>query len=167
MSGYAAWYYQLTIEGKSVVASRLPHSRNDVRGKRGSFGYNYHVFIITNLAHHDTRLVSTSSLTTRPGHFKPNPGLMFLTSHAVCAFRSSTTLSIASTRLASLGNQLGLRAISIRNMSSLPKTMKAVVIEKTGGTDVLQYKTDVPVPEPKGDEVLIKNEYIGINYIDT
>jgi len=52
-------------------------------------------------------------------------------------------------------------------MSSLPKTMKAVVIEKTGGTDVLQYKSDVPVPEPKGDEVLIKNEYIGINYIDT
>lgn len=52
-------------------------------------------------------------------------------------------------------------------MSSLPKTMKAVIIEKTGGTDVLQYKTDVPVPEPKGDEVLIKNEFIGINYIDT
>lgn len=45
--------------------------------------------------------------------------------------------------------------------------MKAVQIEKTGGTDVLQYKTDVPVPEPKGDEVLIKNEFIGINYIDT
>lgn len=39
--------------------------------------------------------------------------------------------------------------------------MKAVQIEKTGGTDVLQYKTDVPVPEPKGDEVLIKNEFIG------
>ncbi|OAL04170.1 NAD(P)-binding protein [Phaeosphaeriaceae sp. SRC1lsM3a] len=52
-------------------------------------------------------------------------------------------------------------------MSSLPKTMKAVQIEKTGGTDVLQYKSDVPVPEPKGDEVLVKNEFIGINYIDT
>lgn len=52
-------------------------------------------------------------------------------------------------------------------MSSLPKTMKAVVIEKTGGPQVLQYKTDVPVPEPKDNEVLIKNEYIGINYIDT
>ncbi|KAJ4346075.1 NADPH:quinone reductase [Ascochyta clinopodiicola] len=52
-------------------------------------------------------------------------------------------------------------------MSSLPKTMKAVIIEKTGGTDVLQYKTDVPVPEPKDGEVLVKNEYIGINYIDT
>jgi NADPH2:quinone reductase len=51
-------------------------------------------------------------------------------------------------------------------MSSLPKTMKAVLIEKTGGTDVLQYK-DVPVPQPKEGEVLVKNEYIGINYIDT
>ena len=30
--------------------------------------------------------------------------------------------------------------------------MKAVLIEKTGGTEVLQYKTDVPVPEPKEGE---------------
>lgn len=92
---------------------------------------------------------------------------MFLASRAFCAFRLSTTTSIASTRLASLGNQLGPRARFTRNMSSLPKTMKAVVIEKTGGTEVLHYKTDVPVPELEGDEVLIKNEYIGINYIDT
>ncbi|KAF2473815.1 NAD(P)-binding protein [Lindgomyces ingoldianus] len=52
-------------------------------------------------------------------------------------------------------------------MVSLPKTMKAVWIEETGGTDVLQYKTDIPVPEPKEGEVLVKNEFIGINYIDT
>lgn len=52
-------------------------------------------------------------------------------------------------------------------MSSLPKTMKAVSIGKTGGTDVLQYKTDVPIPELKEGEVLVKNEFIGINYIDT
>ncbi|USP76058.1 putative quinone oxidoreductase [Curvularia clavata] len=51
-------------------------------------------------------------------------------------------------------------------MSSLPKTMKAVYIEKTGGTEVLTYN-DVPVPEPKEGEVLVKNEFIGINYIDT
>ncbi|KAH7089045.1 hypothetical protein FB567DRAFT_591156 [Paraphoma chrysanthemicola] len=51
-------------------------------------------------------------------------------------------------------------------MSSLPDTMKAVLIEKTGGTDVLQYKT-VPVPSLKEGEVLVKNEFIGINYIDT
>lgn len=82
-------------------------------------------------------------------------------------FRLSATSSIASTRLALLSSQLASRDRFARAMSSLPKTMKAVVIEKTGGTDVLQYKTDVPVPEPKGDEVLIKNEYIGINYIDT
>lgn len=52
-------------------------------------------------------------------------------------------------------------------MASLPKTMKGVIIEKTGGTEVLQYKTDLPVPEPQEDEVLVKNEFIGINYIDT
>ncbi len=51
--------------------------------------------------------------------------------------------------------------------SSLPAKMRAVVIEKTGGTEVLQVRDDVPVPEPKGDEVLIKNEFVGINYIDT
>ncbi|KAF2265764.1 NAD(P)-binding protein [Lojkania enalia] len=52
-------------------------------------------------------------------------------------------------------------------MSSLPKTMKAVLIEKTGGTEVLEYKTDFPMPELKEGEVLVKNEFIGINYIDT
>ncbi|KAF2491992.1 NAD(P)-binding protein [Lophium mytilinum] len=51
--------------------------------------------------------------------------------------------------------------------TQLPKTMKGVWIEKTGGTEVLQYKTDIPVPELKEGEVLVKNEYIGINYIDT
>lgn len=48
-----------------------------------------------------------------------------------------------------------------------PKTMKGILIEKTGGTEVLQYKTDLPVPEPKEGEVLVKNDFIGINYIDT
>ncbi|CAF9920527.1 MAG: NADPH:quinone reductase [Alectoria fallacina] len=47
------------------------------------------------------------------------------------------------------------------------KTMKGILIEKTGGTEVLQYKTDLPLPEPKEGEVLVKNDFIGINYIDT
>lgn len=51
--------------------------------------------------------------------------------------------------------------------SDIPKTMKGVLIEKTGGTEVLQYRTDLPVPEPKDGELLVKNEYIGVNYIDT
>ncbi|KAF2723845.1 NAD(P)-binding protein [Polychaeton citri CBS 116435] len=52
-------------------------------------------------------------------------------------------------------------------MASIPSTMKGVIIEKTGGTEVLQYKTDLPVPQPKEGEVLVKNEFLGINYIDT
>ena len=51
--------------------------------------------------------------------------------------------------------------------SSIPSTMKGVIIEKTGGTEVLLHKTDLPVPKPKEGEVLVKNDYIGINYIDT
>lgn len=93
---------------------------------------------------------------------------MSLASSAVCTTRLLSTPTIASSaRLASLKSQLGSRAFVVRNMSSLPKTMKAVQIEKTGVPDVLQYKTDVPVPEPKDGEVLVKNEFIGINYIDT
>lgn len=48
-----------------------------------------------------------------------------------------------------------------------PSTMKGVIMEKTGGSDVLQYKTDLPVAALKEGQVLIKNEMLGINYIDT
>ncbi|KAH6665108.1 hypothetical protein B0J14DRAFT_551078 [Halenospora varia] len=48
----------------------------------------------------------------------------------------------------------------------IPKVMKGVVIDKPGSVDVLGYKTDIPVPELKDGEVLIKNDFIGINFID-
>lgn len=51
--------------------------------------------------------------------------------------------------------------------TSIPKTMKGVLVQKTGGVEVLEYKTDLPVPTPKEGEVLVKNEFIGINFIDT
>lgn len=51
--------------------------------------------------------------------------------------------------------------------AQIPQKMKGILIEKTGGTEVLQYKTDLPVPKPKEGEVLVKNDFIGINYIDT
>ena len=45
--------------------------------------------------------------------------------------------------------------------------MKGVVIEQTGGREVLQHKTDLPVPEPKEGEILVKNDFVGVNFIDT
>ena len=52
-------------------------------------------------------------------------------------------------------------------MASIPKQMRGILVEKTGGVDVLQYKTDMPVPTLAEGEVLVKNEFIGVNYIDT
>tara|TARA_Y100000590_G_scaffold235454_1_gene265133 strand:- start:408 stop:1382 length:975 start_codon:yes stop_codon:yes gene_type:complete len=44
--------------------------------------------------------------------------------------------------------------------------MKAVIISKNGGPEVLEIK-DIKLDNPKSGEVLIKNEAIGLNYIDT
>ena len=44
--------------------------------------------------------------------------------------------------------------------------MKAVTISKNRGPEVLEIK-DIKLEDPKSDEVLIKNEAIGLNYIDT
>ena len=44
--------------------------------------------------------------------------------------------------------------------------MKAVQIPKNGGVEVLEYK-DVPVPKLGDNQVLVRNDYAGINFIDT
>ena len=44
--------------------------------------------------------------------------------------------------------------------------MKAVEISKNGGPEVLEIK-DIKLRDPKSGEVLIKNQAIGLNYIDT
>ncbi len=44
--------------------------------------------------------------------------------------------------------------------------MKAVTISKNGGPEVLEIK-DIKLEDPNSGEVLIKNEAIGLNYIDT
>ena len=44
--------------------------------------------------------------------------------------------------------------------------MRAVTISKNGGPEVLEIK-DIKLEDPKSGEVLIKNEAIGLNYIDT
>lgn len=45
--------------------------------------------------------------------------------------------------------------------------MKGVLCVREGGPEVLEYKTDLPVPQPGKGQVLIKNSSMGINYIDT
>lgn len=49
---------------------------------------------------------------------------------------------------------------------SIPETMKSVQMKNIGGPEVLQYKTDLPVPIPLDGEILVKNDFIGINYVD-
>ena len=51
-------------------------------------------------------------------------------------------------------------------MASVPTQMKAVQISKTGGIDVLDH-TSVQVPSLGEGQILVKNEFAGINFIDT
>ncbi|KAJ1302456.1 hypothetical protein OPQ81_002774 [Rhizoctonia solani] len=52
------------------------------------------------------------------------------------------------------------------NMSPIPTSMKAARVSKQGGLEEIQV-TDIPVPTPKPDEILIKVEWAGVNFIDT
>ena len=54
-----------------------------------------------------------------------------------------------------------------RHMSSVPATMKAAVVRETGPADALLVEKDFPVPEMKDGQVLVNNEFAGINFIDT
>ena len=51
-------------------------------------------------------------------------------------------------------------------MKNIPKTMHAVLLTGHGGLEKLEYKTDIPVPIPKDEEVLIKVSEAGINNTD-
>ena len=51
-------------------------------------------------------------------------------------------------------------------MQRIPKTMHAVMLTGHGGIDMLVYKTDVEVPLPKPDEVLIRVKASGVNNTD-
>lgn len=51
-------------------------------------------------------------------------------------------------------------------MTTLPKTMKAMVLMRHGDLDALEYHTDWPVPVPTGGEVLIRVTACGLNNTD-
>jgi NADPH:quinone reductase-like Zn-dependent oxidoreductase len=52
-----------------------------------------------------------------------------------------------------------------RGMAQLPPMMKAIVIHSYGAPEVLKYE-DVPRPEPKDDEILIRVMAAGVNPVD-
>lgn len=51
-------------------------------------------------------------------------------------------------------------------MTTLPATMAAVLLTGHGGPEKLEYRTNVPVPTPHTDEVLIQVEAAGLNNTD-
>lgn len=51
-------------------------------------------------------------------------------------------------------------------MHTIPSTMSAALLTGHGGLDQLEYRTDVPVPEPADDEVLIQVGAAGVNNTD-
>ncbi|KFY48978.1 hypothetical protein V495_00856, partial [Pseudogymnoascus sp. VKM F-4514 (FW-929)] len=50
---------------------------------------------------------------------------------------------------------------------TLPSTMRAIKIPHTGGLEVLELHTDIPLPTLSAGQLLIKNAVAGVNYIDT
>lgn len=54
-----------------------------------------------------------------------------------------------------------------RSMSSVPPTMKAAVVRETGDAHAMKYETDYPTPALKPGHVIVKNQFAGINFIDT
>ncbi|KAK4134677.1 NAD(P)-binding protein [Trichocladium antarcticum] len=43
-------------------------------------------------------------------------------------------------------------------MAPIPKTMSGILIEETGGVEVLKWKTDLPVPQLQEGQVLVRND---------
>jgi hypothetical protein len=56
--------------------------------------------------------------------------------------------------------------IALRGSIVLPRTTAAVLLRGHGGLDQLEYRTDVPVPRPGRDEVLIQVAAAGVNNAD-
>ncbi|KAK8056432.1 quinone oxidoreductase [Apiospora rasikravindrae] len=52
-------------------------------------------------------------------------------------------------------------------MASVPQTMSGILIEEPGDAEVLKWKTDLAVPQLSEGKILVKNEWVGVNYIDT
>ena len=54
-----------------------------------------------------------------------------------------------------------------RAMSTVPSTMRAAVIRETGPVECMKVEADYPTPELQAGQALVKNQFSGINFIDT
>jgi NADPH:quinone reductase-like Zn-dependent oxidoreductase len=59
-----------------------------------------------------------------------------------------------------------LVAVALVDSSALGQTMKAIVVHQFGGPEVLKYE-DVPRPQPKQGEILVRVVAAGVNPVDT
>ncbi len=75
--------------------------------------------------------------------------------------RISLSLAIAICNL----NAISIQVYGAASTEALPKTMKAVVAHEYGGPEVLKLE-EVPVPEPKENEVLVRVIASGVNPAD-
>jgi NADPH:quinone reductase-like Zn-dependent oxidoreductase len=64
-----------------------------------------------------------------------------------------------------LGALFALNGSPGATAQALPKTMKAIVAHEYGGPEVLKYE-DVPLPEPKENEILVRVIASGVNPAD-
>ena len=47
----------------------------------------------------------------------------------------------------------------------MAKLMRAIVFERVGGPEVLQLKTDVPIPKPAAGQALVREHAAGIPHL--
>jgi len=59
------------------------------------------------------------------------------------------------------------RALQRRAFSAVPATMRAAVVREVGDASALKVEADFPVPTLADGQVLVKNHFAGINFIDT
>lgn len=81
-------------------------------------------------------------------------------------------IATAAVRLHAFSSQISpsqhrFPSTTTRAMSSIPSKMKAILVNKNGGADVLEYTDSHPVPSLSDGQVLVKNHFAGVNYIDT
>jgi NADPH:quinone reductase len=122
--------------------------------------------ILPRLAYH-SRAIEVSKSTNRIATLdslkatQPVPSL----GGYLCLRATSSHRSLTTPRLQTIAPHQS-RHYHASPQMSMPTSMHGVQITKTGGIEVLDY-IELPVPELQEGEILVKNEYSGVNFIDT